>query len=179
MKIVIINGCARSGKDTFISFCQEFDPKNTDGTKQIYNISTVDPIKQLAYQIGWNGEKTERARLFLSDLKDITSAFCNYSTNWVINELKDINSNGGKLVFIHSREPEDINNLKKILSKDYEVTTLLIRREMAEERAPNNHADREVLNYNYEGTILNNTTLDNLKTAAKIYLKHIGFKTTN
>lgn len=177
MKIVIINGCAKSGKDTFVNFCQELSNKNEDGTKRIYNRSTIDPIKELALQIGWDGEKTERSRLFLSDLKDITSAFCNYSTKWLLQELEDIKANGGELVFVHSREPEDIANLKSLLThKGYEVHTLIIRRDKAEIDAPNNHADREVLNYNYEASILNNTSLDNLKLTAKIYLKQIGFE---
>lgn len=175
MKIVIINGCARSGKDTFIEFCQTYDAKNEDGTPKIYNISTVDPIKELAYQIGWDGVKNERARLFISDLKDITSAFCNYSTNWIKNKITEIAENNGELVFIHSREPEDISNLVYVLGTDHEVHTLIIRRDKAEQIAPNNHADRCVLNYNYEASILNNTSLENLRLAAKTYLKTIKF----
>jgi hypothetical protein len=55
-----------SGKDTFCS-------KVIDITTPNYGIilSIVDLVKEIAKDLGWNGEKTPKDRKFLSDLKHI------------------------------------------------------------------------------------------------------------
>ena len=61
-EIVVINGSVGVGKDTFVQFCAEYAP--------IMNISSVDKVKEAAKVLaGWNGEKDEKSRKFLSDLK--------------------------------------------------------------------------------------------------------------
>ena len=64
-EIIIINGSGGVGKDTFIAMCDKYTY-----TK---NYSSVDEIKCVARQLGWNGGKTEKDRKFLSDLKLLTS----------------------------------------------------------------------------------------------------------
>ena len=63
MKIIVINGRGGVGKDEFIKWCRE---ANND----IYSVSSVDYVKEIARLIGWNGEKDVKGRKFLSDLKD-------------------------------------------------------------------------------------------------------------
>lgn len=63
-EIVVINGSGGVGKDTFVQFCGEYAP--------IMNISSVDKVKEAAKVLaGWNGEKDEKSRKFLSDLKEL------------------------------------------------------------------------------------------------------------
>ena len=52
-KIIIINGGAGVGKDTFVRLCQNIDPT-------IQNLSSVDYIREVAHELGWSGEKTIR-----------------------------------------------------------------------------------------------------------------------
>ena len=66
MKIVVVNGPAGAGKDLFVTFCAQFL-----GTDKIRNYSTVDYVKAIAAQIGWDGTKDLKNRKFLSDLKDV------------------------------------------------------------------------------------------------------------
>ena len=49
------------------------------------NFSTVDKIKEIARDFGWDGEKTPKARKFLSDLKDVF-------TDWNDLPVRDVKS---------------------------------------------------------------------------------------
>ena len=59
--IVVMNGKGGVGKDTLCDSLRE--------KYRVMNISAIDPIKEIARQYGWNGEKDDRARLFLAELK--------------------------------------------------------------------------------------------------------------
>ena len=65
MRVVIVNGTGGSGKDTFVKLCCE--TKYGVATKPKH-ISTVDKVKEVALTMGWTGEKTEKDRIFLSNL---------------------------------------------------------------------------------------------------------------
>lgn len=66
MKIVVINGFPGAGKDEFVSCC-----KKLIGEPYVRNISTVDFVKYIATECGWDGTKTPKNRAFLSNLKDL------------------------------------------------------------------------------------------------------------
>ena len=61
MKIIIINGYAGVGKSTFVEMCKK--------DYLVTELSTIDPIKDIASKIGWNGQKEPKDRKFLADLK--------------------------------------------------------------------------------------------------------------
>ena len=136
-------------------------------------ISTVDLVKEVGKFCGWNGQKAPKDRKFLSDLKDIL-------TQWDDVPYKDIASSYDEckeiwkhleyseencILFVMCREPEEIQKFVDRLG----AKTLLVIRETVDETAQSNHADKEVLNYNYDITILNNGTLDEF--LVKISLK--------
>lgn len=167
--IVIINGAPRSGKDTFCDLCKEINPAYT------FSISTVDNIKAIAQSIGWNGEKTNKARKFLSDLKDLTTEFNDYPFQDTLRRIKiiyrEVEIFDGDLdkvvIFIHSREPEEIARFKEELG----AYTLLIRRPEVENQETSNHADSNYLDYDYDFEIWNTGTLDDLKQKAREFLQ--------
>lgn len=164
VKVIVINGAPTVGKSTFVKYCLEWlGPWGRE-------ISTVDFVKDIARQAGWNGEKNLKNRKFLSDLKDlltewddvpykkIEKAYKEYSF-----ELKQYEVDGYKaLLFVHCREPEEIQKLKDKLN----AFTLLIRRNSVENTTQSNHADSEVLNFNYDCIINNNDSLKQLKEQA-------------
>ena len=172
MKVVIINGIGGSGKDTFVKFCQELLDAKADIYPRCLNVSTVDYVKEIAAYCGWNGEKDPASRKFLSDLKkamaewrdlpvqDVKNKLDTYSvaTQWY--DIKDC------VAFVHCREPKEIERLVEEL----DATTLLIRREAAENIQQINDSDNNVLHYAYDYTIYNNGDLNWLKDEAKIYL---------
>ena len=136
-------------------------------------ISTVDFVKEVAKFCGWNGQKTPKDRKFLSDLKDILTQWDDVPYKDIMNSYlgckeiwKQLGYNEEKcLYFVMCREPKEIQKFVDRLG----AKTLLVRREVVEETAQSNHADKEVLNYNYDITILNNGTLDELKDVAIIF----------
>ena len=170
MKIVIINGYGGAGKDTFVEFC-----KKKDNDVFIQNFSTVDCVKEIAEKCGWLGEKTEKSRRFLSDLKD---AMTKYNDKPYYNVLEKIDRllyrfsyyeipTDELIIFIHAREPKDIKRWVETLK----ARTLLIHR--TSEHIFENHADRDVYTMDYDYTIVNNGTLEELKEKAQKFIEQI------
>ena len=156
MGIYVVNGAAGSGKTTF-----ENNVKTIVGN-DCYILSTIDPIKDVAKSLGWNGVKDLKGRKFLSDLKDLLTEYNDYSFNYIQNKVLDIKidyhymgCDYSPLIFIDCREPVEIKKLCDKLG----AKSLLIRRASAENAETSNHADAEVLNYNYDIVIENNGDL--------------------
>ena len=66
---VIINGVGGCGKDTLVEMLSSH--------RKVKNISSITPVKKIAEHCGWLGEKTDKARKFLSDLKKKKSSLSN------------------------------------------------------------------------------------------------------
>lgn len=164
MKVFIINGRGGSGKDTFVQFFSE-----QAGTHFVQNFSTVDYVKDIAYELGWNGEKDNLSRKFLSDLKDMTTYWADKPFQDVVkrtqvayDEWRGYGVDSRSFVFIHCREPKEIQRL--VDKMPFSTYSLLIRRRGLQEYG--NHADDEVENFKYDFVIENNYGLDNLKSEA-------------
>ena len=170
MKYFIINGRPRSGKDTFVNFCLE----ELGAFGKL--ISTVDFVKKIATECGWDGTKDLKNRKFLSDLKDLLTNWGDVPYKKTLQEIDmfkfDLNcwnvSDKG-MVFIMCREPKEIERFERELN----AKSLLIRRASVEFEQQSNHADSEVLNHKYDYIIENNDTIDELKEKAKGFLKNL------
>ena len=170
MKYFIINGRPRSGKDTFVNFCLE----ELGAFGKL--ISTVDFVKKIATECGWDGTKDLKNRKFLSDLKDLLTNWGDVPYKKTLQEIDmfkfDLNcwnvSDKG-VVFIMCREPKEIERFERELN----AKSLLIRRASVEFEQQSNHADSEVLNHKYDYIIENNGTIDELKEKAKEFLKNL------
>lgn len=160
-KIFIINGAAGVGKDTFVEITRSVLSK-TNGL-DTYNISSVDNVKIAAKILGWDGKKDEKGRKFLSDLKDLSSSNYEGPYRYLFHETMSINKG---FIFLHTREPEEI----KYFVENYpaKVKTILITRDLVETFS--NHADQNVANYNYDITINNSGTIDDLTQAIKEFV---------
>lgn len=170
MKVIIINGQGGAGKDTFVEFCRKYDYDTN-----IANFSTVEYVKRVAKLCGWKGEKTDKSRLLLSNLKDAMSQYNDkpyYSVVEAISHmLYDYHcydlSTKDLIIFIHSREPEDI----KRWVDTFKARTLLIHR--SSEEIFTNHADRGVYTIDYDYVVVNNGTLKDLKEKALEFVDKI------
>lgn len=167
MKVFIINGVPMSGKTQFCSFCQAY-AQNFGGL--CISISSVEIVKQIAKELGWDGLKTPKDRKFLSDLKKLlidwndipykvvqNTIMSNYQT-WIRNGQSENNI----IFFVHCREPEEINKYVERLG----AKTIIVRREEVEKLEQSNTSDSEVLNYNYDIEIDNSGDIDNLNNKA-------------
>ncbi len=52
------------------------------------NVSAITPIKEIASNYGWNGEKDAKSRKFLSDLKRAFADYNDLPTHYLYEEYK-------------------------------------------------------------------------------------------
>lgn len=173
MKIYILNGKAGSGKTTFFKLIEE------KCCNYVYNYSTVDLVKKVAYGCGWNGEKTPENRKFLSDLKDLLTEWDDVPYKDCLKEIKRITSladiydveHDDWAIFIDCREPKEIQKFVDRLG----AKTIFIDRKIEDYNA-SNHADANVENFEYDIVINNNGTLEDLAAVAMNFIKTEGIK---
>lgn len=158
-KIVIINGSGGVGKDTFVEFCSEF--------ANVKNISSVDKVKEAAkVLVNWNGEKDEKSRKFLSDLKKMSIDYNNYPMVYIKEQAAEFKQNEEQtIMFIHIREKSEIQKVKEEVG----AKTLLITSTRVE-KITTNASDANVEDYNYDCYISNDGTLEELKEKAKKFV---------
>ena len=170
MKYFIVNGKPRSGKDTFVNFCLE----ELGAFGKL--ISTVDFVKKIATECGWDGIKDLKNREFLSNLKDLLTEWGDVPYKRTLQEIDmfkfdldywDVSDKG--VVFIMCREPKEIERFERELN----AKSILIRRASVEFEQQSNHADSEVLNHKYHYIIDNNGTLEGLKIKAQEFCNYI------
>lgn len=176
VKVVVVNGAPGCGKTTFENICDKYINDLPIGYfeygKYSYTLilSTIDFVKKIAKECGWNGEKSLKNRKFLSDLKDLL-------TDWGDVPFKDIKKHIDRecqlglntIVFVDCREPQEIQKLKDY----FNATTVLIRRPGDTDTQTSNHADSEVFNYNYDLTIWNNSDIIGLEKKAKEFIEYL------
>lgn len=158
-QIIIINGTGGSGKDTFVDFCLKYG--------KVVNFSSVDKVKEIAKLIGWDGQKRERDRKFLSDLKKLTTDYNDMPFNSITDAVATFESFDNEILFIHIREPKEIQRAASI----FKAKTLLIKR-VGLSNIQTNDSDANVDNYPYD-YIIENTTLEELDNNALNFVSEI------
>ena len=174
MKIFVINGLPRSGKDTFVEFCKKH-------SCWCLNVSTVDFVKEIATHAGWDGTKTPTNRAFLSSLKDLLTLWNDVPFKKVCKSIEyfkremeayDFDPNTEGVVFIHCREPQEIDRFRVELGSQ----SILLTRGAVEGEKQSNHADANVNNYQYDYIIANAGSLLDLEETAIRFLEAIDLK---
>ena len=161
--VIIMNGSGEAGKDTLCDFAKEQYP--------VMNVSSIDPIKQIAEQVGWDGTKDPKSRKFLSDLKKISTDYNEFPTEYLVSKFlqfmctgEDRSSNVEEIMFVHIREPKEID--KFINRITYYENCIRIRKVLVtrgEEKELGNESDDGVRNYEYDFIFENNGTLEEAK----------------
>lgn len=160
-KIIIINGTGGSGKDTLCNICDKYIPT--------LNISSVDTIKQSAKILGWNNGKTEKDRLFLSNLKLLSTRYNNHPYEYIKENInKFLDRSYCKIMFIHIREPKEIDKVKQ----EFNCKTLLVVNSNVKQ-ITSNIADANVLNYKYDYIIDNSGNLEELEIKVNNFINEI------
>lgn len=157
-KVIVINGMGGVGKSTFVSLCHEID-------QRVIETSTVDFVKEIATKAGWDGNKDEAGRRFLSDLKDAMERY-NDIPNKKIDEF--IKEHPNSIIFVNAREPHNIQYYRD----KYNAITLLIKNPNIK-KISSNHADKNVDKYNYDFIIENIQGITELKDKAALFLSII------
>ena len=176
-KVVIINGKPQSGKDTFCKYAQGYCDDDESANTLI--ISSVDPLKEMLTQLGWDGTKTDKIRDMLMDMKQLWVQNQDGPTMFLFNNILEFHkacTGEDNIVFVHIREPEEIKKLVNALtgfeSMGIDVISLLVIRK-GEEDIPNQPAetrrsdDEALINsYEYDVTINNDEDLIKLQELA-------------
>lgn len=161
-KVVVINGFPQSGKDTFVRLASKY--------ALVMNYSSVDFVKEVARFAGWNGEKNLHTRKFLSDLKDLLTFLDDIPFKKIEERMRAFyNMEEQEILFIHIREPKEI---EKLVKYHPDVITLLIKRPDSEHEF-SNHADAMVEEYPYDFVIANNSSLDFFESKAKEFVYNL------
>lgn len=167
--VVLINGKAGVGKDTFVKYCKGFvDENNLDVV--VENLHRSDLPKKALKSIGWDGNKTPEARELLVKLTDFGENF-GMTYDYLIDSLSVLEEKKFKLVFYHVRDPKTISELRKRLNRwrlNVWPMTMLITR-CTEDIEPDIWGIR---NYDYDFKLELNS-LEESKTSAEFFVTSI------
>lgn len=176
-KVVIINGKPQSGKDTFCKYAQGYCDDDESANTLI--ISSVDPLKEMLTQLGWDGTKTDKIRDMLMDMKQLWVQNQDGPTMFLFNNILEFHkacTGEDNIIFVHIREPEEIKKLVNALtgfeSMGIDVISLLVIRKGGEDTpnqpAETRRSDDEALinSYEYDVTINNDEDLIKLQELA-------------
>ncbi len=164
---IIINGIARTGKDTFIeAFARSH-------SAPVLNISSIDPFRKIPEMFGWNGEKDDDYRMCLHLLKRASKCIDNYPINFLLQERKKfIEENDGEediYIFYHIREPNEIEEFLKELP--FALSLIIRGDEETENACP--ESDAEVLEYGYDLQVFNRLSLNRLIMEAEDFPRRV------
>jgi hypothetical protein len=164
-KVIIINGVARAGKDSFADFLIKRS-KNT-ATK----ISTVDSVKEMCLTMfgADPNNKCNKNRKLWCDFKNLWTSFNNGPFKDVVKFIEKSDKN---IFCVFAREPTEIQKFKDFYGSD--CITILIRRDGLQ--IPDNTADKEVENYEYDYYIYSKSLEYLDKKAKELYHKIDGWE---
>lgn len=151
--VIIVNGRGGVGKDTICALAEQYYKAHT--------ISSITPILAVAKCGGWDGHKTPEARLLLSRLKEIFTAYNDLSFSYCMQQYILFLESDQQILFVHIREPEEIERFRKAVGA--RCRTMLVRRRKVEaEGTLGNRADDSVLDYHYNYYFDNDGALEHL-----------------
>ena len=163
-KIIIINGKGGSGKDTFVEMITKISP-NT-----VLNASSIEPVKDASVILGRDPEdKSPKARKFLSDIKKAWVEYSEGGTQHLLEFIRVFSdSRKPYYIFLHIREPEEIQKMKRSLMG--KCVTLLVKGR-DDGNAQINDSDNCVNEYPYAYILDNDGSLEDLKAKAVLFLE--------
>lgn len=103
--VIIINGRGGSGKDAVCAAAA--------GKYAVRNVSSIDPVKEIARTCGWHGEKDEKARRFLSDLKQALIAYNDLPNAYLAGQYREFLAGPEEIMFVHIRERDQIEAFRR------------------------------------------------------------------
>lgn len=162
--VIVINGAGGVGKDTLCQFAEKH--------YKVMNISSITPIKETAAMCGWRGEKNDKARKFLSDLKALSIEYNDFPTVWATEKYNEFLSSDCEIMFVHIREGQEIR--KFVTATGGKAKTLLVRGgERMKKTNYGNASDDDVENYSYDYYFVNDKTLDKAESDFIEFLKTV------
>lgn len=150
--VFIINGKGACGKDTLIKAVAAKYPTQ--------NESAIDPVKAAGRLLGYEGGKSEKDREFLSKMKELSIWYNDHPTQYLLEKYRKFEESGNELLFLHIREPEQIEHFLKyfkqeVKSPDTRIGTILIKSAWTEDCVYGNPSDDNVDKMHYDLIYIN------------------------
>lgn len=157
--VLIVNGKPRAGKDTFAQILNTFVP--------VYKYSIIDRVKTIAMDCGWRGQKTEKDRKFLHDLKKLTDEYSSMAFQDVLERVAAFDDGliTKEVMVIDVRDPEEIEELADTIG----ALTVFIQNDNVPD-VTSNPADANVANYEYDFILENNGSLEDFEFTVYSFL---------
>lgn len=157
-KIFIINGSGGVGKDTFVELLGKY--------AKTMHASIVTNVKRMARVAGWGLTKTEKDRKFLSDLKLLVDEYNDSNYQYIANLtnvfLEDEGDDSYQIFCVDMREKNQIDRYVE----EFGAKKVLVTRSSVE-HITSNMADAGVFETEYDYTIKNDGTIEELDDVAK------------
>lgn len=161
--VIIINGHGGTGKDTLCGFA--------GGIYRTGNVSSAEPIKEIAREYGgWQGEKDERSRKFLADLKQLFAEYNDLPCKYLVREYEKFLESDKEILFVHIREGKEIDKFRQYVG--IPCIALLIRRSSVRQQW-GNESDDNVEKYVYDYCYDNDKELSEAETDFQQFLMEI------
>lgn len=161
--VIIINGTGGAGKDTLCEIAAKHYKTS--------NISSITPIKKIARENGWNGEKDAKSRKFLADLKQLFAEYNDLPTRYLFDQYRLFLESDDELLFAHIREKAEIDKFKDLV--DTPCVTLLVERKSDKEEKWGNASDDEVRDYDYDFVFENDGTIEDAERDFTAFLDRL------
>lgn len=174
--VIILNGKPTSGKDKLVDSISKPPFK-----MPVSHTSSIIPIKEAASLLGWNKQKDDKSRKFLSDLKKLSTEYNDYPTEYILSTVQTfLEDSDDQALFIDIREPDEIrktidkiNNNCEVYLKEGDiliVKSLLIKRDGEDiNRIIGNSSDDNIYDYEYDYTYNNITSDSDYEIAENFY----------
>lgn len=176
--VIIINGKPRSGKDTAIKYLRQYCRNNE--CAETHHHSSIEYVKNILRKLGWDGNKDEESRNMLSALKRYWVDNCDGALKDCMEFIMSFargDDDNDHVILIQIREPEEIRKLVDALlpiGKAYNINTTTLFIDRPDNTEPcTNDSDKNVGDYNYESTIINNGSLDHLEEMCYTYIENL------
>jgi cytidylate kinase len=153
--VIVINGAGGVGKDTLCAFAA--------GSYRVRNVSSVDPIKAMARMGGWDGDKSDKSRKMLSDLKMLFTQYNDLCLRYITEQYQQFLDSEEQVMFVHIREPEEIARFVAVAPE--RIKTLLITNSAKERHVYQNASDDNVAQYSYDAVYDNILPLEETEKA--------------
>ena len=173
MTLILINGYAGAGKDTFVKFFTEEAEKND---KRVVNLSSITPVWTMLKDLGIDmDQKGPAERKLAAEVKAALDNYNFYATKLVLEIAHNNLTQNADYVFVHMREPRALEYSSEYWHRyinQYALRTLFIDREQ-QKLAFGNVADDSVSHYPYQDNVSNFGSLSDFKEAAISYFYHL------
>lgn len=176
MKVIILNGAAGSGKNTF---------KQALGDVwglSVRDYSSIDWAKEVALEkFGWDGVKDVASRKLLSGIKQLGIQYGDIPFEKVKIEIQASIIGGADIIVVDIREPDEIEKLVK-WCQDVRIfcRTIRIYNTKAEHKVESGdydlQGDRLYGAYDYDYGVPNNGTMEEFISTIKNTMNHLFLK---